>query len=1841
MRIRLPLLLLFLVTTLATYATHITGAELTYTCINPATNTYRVEMTVYRDCLNGQAGFDGQITMYIFRGSNGTVYQTRNVNFNNNSVQIIPIFWNACTGAPQNQCVEYAVYSFVVNLPPAPGGYDIGWARCCRNNIVTNIGIEQGITVLAHVPGSDEATGCNSMPQFNQLPPIFLCVGQQFNFDHSATDPDGDSLVYVVSNPYASINNFGQGATVTAPVVGNFNPMGSPPYSNINFLAGYNFTDPFGSGNFSIDPQSGLLTLTPTQVGLSVFAVSVLEYRNGVLLSENKRDFQINVIQCQPQGQEPGVVSDLSPVPITSADTIFADPTDPFCYTITGTDPVAGDSVILFPVSASFGIGGTSPLPYATLTSIGNNPTLGTVCWDVACGNAGDTVRMIVGARDPQDCPGYNIVYDTTYVIVGEIFPPTISHTAQGTPGIDTVTIPPNANFCYNLSASDIDAVDTLDFFAVEGPFASLGGTANISTNGVNPINGQVCWTPACSDAGGTFRFVVEARDINRCQQFRRDTLVVRVLPLPNVGVGAGDVICVGDTTDLSAFGGVSYQWSPAGSLMGANTATPRALPTATTLYTVDITDLYGCVRTFTANVGVNPLPIVGITNDTSNCPGQGIPLLATGGVNYSWTPTGTLSDPNIANPIASPSVPTTYTVLVTDANGCENQDQVTVTPHAATVSSDTEICFGDTVQLQASNGVSYLWSPAASLDNPNSPAPQAFPSTTTTYTVQVTDSTGCTDDAQVTVTVNALPNITFGPNDEVCIGDTTTLTANGGVSYQWTLDPTLIEATQPEPRVFPTSDQFYYVSVIDGNSCENNDSIFVTVNPLPIIDAGVDTVQCGDQAIMLQASGGTSYVWTPDSSLSSGVISNPMADPDTSTTYYVRGTDANGCRSFDSVFVRAWNANAGPDLAVCIGDTTQLQASGAVDYQWDFSPSILNPSSATTPVFTLVDEEFYLTATDTSGCTDRDTVFLTLNPLPITSTFGSDPYVCSGGGTVVTATGGDTYQWMPDTIFDDPTQASPTAFPTYSGSTLDSTWRFFVMVTDSNGCSSLDSLDQVVRVLPIISASNDTTKCPADTITLSATGGVQYEWSPPNNLLNASQQVAIVFNDTTTTYQVKVTAIWGCADSLPVTVNVINPDAGPDTLICAGDTIQLQATGGVSYQWSPAVDIIDPNSPTPRVYPSDTMTYTVLVTDAFGCTRSDEITINVQPYPPADAGNDQAICWGDTAQLSASGGVAFEWLTLDSLSLDTIPDPLAWPLQTTRYLVRVVDTLGCSALDSMTLTVNPLPPADAGPDTTTKCGENPIQLLATGGVEYLWRNQRDLSNDTIPDPFAGPDSNTTFIVVVTDTNGCVNTDSIHVLTMYAQAGGADTICFGDTVSLSAGNIGGLATAYSWSPDSSVLAPFSANPFAVPPTDTDYIVTVTDSSGCSDTALQRIRVLPLPQPSAGTDTAICWGDSLTLPGSGGGRYQWTPGTALENDTLATPLAWPTLSTRYQLRVTDANGCQDTTSVLITVNALPEVTAAPDTGVCEGQPVFLQANGATSYQWIPGTSLSDSLVADPIAIPLASTTYRVIGTDDYGCRNEASIRIETDTLPSLEVVPDTGICLGQSVALNASGAFRYEWSNGSTRPRIEVAPAQTTFYWVIPVGANGCAGDTMYSRVYVEENLPFAAFEPQTVEGFAPLEVVFQNESQHNTRTLWSFGDDSTSEEFSPIHLYQQPGDYEVTLTVDNEIGCPSEAVYRFIQVWDFTLFIPTAFTPNNDGNNDQFRFVMNSIQEVEITIYSRWGREITRGFTPDFTWDGRDLQGRPVPEGVYTYSLSALSYSGKRIQRQGTITVVR
>jgi hypothetical protein len=281
-----------------------------------------------------------------------------------------------------------------------------------------------------------------------------------------------------------------------------------------------------------------------------------------------------------------------------------------------------------------------------------------------------------------------------------------------------------------------------------------------------------------------TTTYTVTATDANGC--LNSATTTVTVNPLPVVTASGPQAICIGAGAQLTAGGGVTYTWTPQSGLSNPSIYNPTAIPTSTTTYTVTATDANGCVNRATTTITVNPLPIVTASAPQSICIGASAQLTGGGGVTYSWTPPAGLDDPSIFNPTATPTSTTTYTVTAINANGCVNSAMTTVTVNplpVVTVSSPQAICIGAGAQLTAGGGVTYTWTPQAGLSNPSIYNPTATPGATTIYTVTATDANGCVNRTTTTVTIKSIPTVTVSHTTAICIGNSTQLTATGGIN--------------------------------------------------------------------------------------------------------------------------------------------------------------------------------------------------------------------------------------------------------------------------------------------------------------------------------------------------------------------------------------------------------------------------------------------------------------------------------------------------------------------------------------------------------------------------------------------------------------------------------------------------------------------------------------------------------------------------------------------------------------------------------------------------------------------------------------------------------------------------------------------------------------------------------------------------------------------------------------------------------------------------------------------------------------------------------------------------
>jgi len=669
----------------------------------------------------------------------------------------------------------------------------------------------------------------------------------------------------------------------------------------------------------------------------------------------------------------------------------------------------------------------------------------------------------------------------------------------------------------------------------------------------------------------------------------------VTINPQPVASVSpSSPSFCAGGSIVLTASGGSNYSWSPSTGLSSITSSNPTASPTSTTTYTVSVTNSI-CIDTQTVTVTVNNPPVISAGLDTAICNGLNTTLSASGGTSYVWSPATGLSNSTISNPVASPTTTTTYTVTGTDANGCSNTDQVTITVNNAQAIANpasTSICSGDSVQISVSgNGVSWSWSPATDLSSTSIQSPYASPTVSTTYTVVVTDANGCTASTTVQVSLNALPNASAGPDVTICLGGNTTLSATGGTSYSWSPATGLSNTGISNPVAAPTATTSYVVTVSSG-TCSSTDTVVVSVSPLPTANAGPDQTLCQGSTtpVQLNATGGTSYSWSPSFGLSATNIANPTAQPGTTTTYTVTVTNAAGCTATDIITITVSSppvANAGPDVTLCIGGSTQLSASGGGTYQWSPATGLSNTSSANPTANPTATTTYTVTVTNAAGCTDTDVITVNVTPGYPLDTPASTDQTC--GNLDGTATGGNplggtppyTYSWATT-----PVQTTQTATGLAQGT-------YTVFVTDAQGClvQQTVTVNQVLGIVAGFTATPSVGIAPQlVTFTNTSTGGTTFSWNFGDGNTSTAQNPSNTYNSPGT-YTVMLIAYNtpSCSDTAYVTViieekvTVIAPNIFTPNGDGSNDVFSLTLQGAKSAQviifnrWGAEIASFDP----------------------------------------------------------------------------------------------------------------------------------------------------------------------------------------------------------------------------------------------------------------------------------------------------------------------------------------------------------------------------------------------------------------------------------------------------------------------------------------------------------------------------------------------------------------------------------------------------------------------------------------------------------------------------------------
>ena len=472
-------------------------------------------------------------------------------------------------------------------------------------------------------------------------------------------------------------------------------------------------------------------------------------------------------------------------------------------------------------------------------------------------------------------------------------------------------------------------------------------------------------------------------------------------------------------------------------------------------------------------------------------------------------------------------------------------------------------------------------------------------------------------------------------------------------------------------------------------NSFNCNLGVFkfnLSVNEAVIDIAGPSYVCQPDPAVFQNLSiGGSGYFWDFGDGNTSTQFEPQHAYADTGTyTVMMVLTDSSACTPNDTAYVTltvydANDASIDPVDTLCPGESVQLQARGGTSFAWLPDPTLSDTSIADPIASPAGPTTYFVVVTDSCG-TDTASVDIVFHTPQAWA--GPDTVVCAGDSVPIAAFGGTAYSWQPAALLNDPSSGTPLAAPP------DTTW-FMVAITTPEGCVVDDSLQVFTQTDPPVPSVMDTSVCAGGSVALSASGGLWYAWQPAPGITDLTVPDPVVTPPSPTTYVVEVSNACGSVpDSAFVDVIVVQATAWPDTIICPGEAVTLSASGGSTYTWSPITGLTDPTAASTGCAPTAPTTYQVVVSVPQGCSDTAWATVDLYPEPLLDAGPDVTIPFGDATQLLATGTGSFSWSPDEDPACGDCPDPTVAPLQTTTYLVTLVDTNGCVATDQVTVII-------------------------------------------------------------------------------------------------------------------------------------------------------------------------------------------------------------------------------------------------------------------------------------------------------------------------------------------------------------------------------------------------------------------------------------------------------------------------------------------------------------------------------------------------------------------------
>jgi gliding motility-associated-like protein len=1094
----------------------------------------------------------------------------------------------------------------------------------------------------------------------------------------------------------------------------------------------------------------------------------------------------------------------------------------------------------------------------------------------------------------------------------------------------------------------------------------------------------------------------------------------------------------------------------------------------------------------------------------------------------HAWTPVYYMFDsiftPDSFTVKVNPPIDTTYYISFSDQPGCISKDSIRIqagTPPTITFTSvpDT-ICLGQTINVTANGADSTVWNPLSATGFPN--LTYQNDSVVNIIPINLTDNSyevigfspsGCRDTVQYTPIVNpvpATPTITASGPTTFCSGNTVTLTCSSSAEYLWSNG----ETTQ---SISVSMAGNYSVQVSSVSGCLSLPSVATTVvvNPGPGIPVvtGAPLTFCAGSSVTLSAPAGFSYLWSSGQTTQNISVS-------TTQTVSVTISDANGCSVPSSnVSVVSNPLPSSPSItpsgptSFCNGGNVTLAAPAGFSYLWSTGETTSTISVNTTSSLTLE-------VTDGNNCSSpissATNVFVNpIPPTPTVNTTGGINTICAGQSLLLNSSNATSYLWSTG--------------QTTSNISVNTSGNYSVIITNSNGCTSLPSLLFAVTVnplpaIPIIVSNGATTFCVGSDVTLEAPLSNTYLWS------NGSTTQSITVSNSGS-FNVVVTDGNGCTSAVSANQTVVvNPNptvsinSNGNLSFCNGGSVTLSPNlTSNSYLWSP-------NGETTETISATTSgDYTLQVTDLNGCTSipSNIIAVNVFPAPnsPTIYSTTPVICQGGFVTLTTDPANSYFWSNGATTASITTNTP-------GTYTLSIIDLNNCVSPSSnpIDLVVNQLPsaPSISANGPLVFCQGSNVTISAPPNYNYIWNGGIYTSENLVVD------TSGVFILQVIDANGCTSPASVPiVVNVYAnppapviESIGPVSFCNGGSVFLTTNTINAT---YLWSTGEttqSIIADETGT----------YTLIASDLFGCISNPSQIFSVteFPIPPPpiitSIGTST-VCEGETISLLSSFGASYLWNNGQTTQSIVVRD-------EGPYSVSLIDFFGCPSPssdpfTNTILPLPETPIISASGPLTLCVGNSVTLISSEPTGNRWNTG-ALTQSITTNTPG----SYFVKIQGANGCFSLSSDTLAIFVNPTPPVPVISADGpltFCKGGKVKLTVEDAQSYLWNNGDTTQFQEFDSTALVTVNVIDI----CGLPLTLQASITQLQKPRISFSTIDTVGCAPLKARLVSTTTNFEKLIWDFGDGNGNNLNSTVvtNSYELSGEFSVTLFAIASNGC--------------------------------------------------------------------------------------------------------